>query len=144
MAEPFSAAASGGPGEIGKAPVASQRAHPRFPLTLRGQARVSGVSDMGRIEVVSSNISLLGIALHSNHPGVFREDDVIEVVFPSLPAGTPVTIHVRIVWVREGLAPHLGKVSFGGLFYGTRMDAVVSLLESGRETAALQDSAETF
>lgn len=97
------------------APVApDRRRHPRYAILLKGSARHAGGA--ASFAVMASDISEGGLLLHTNSPQPIVADEILDLEFAPLLDGVSVTFRFRVAWTKDGLSPHLGRVTFGGFF----------------------------
>ena len=97
---------------------AERRAHPRYPLLVRGEAKHAHLAGAGVFAVVASNISMSGMVINADSGDTVNVHDIFKLTFPLLHE-PPVELQVRVVWKREGVESTIGEWSFGILFYNT-------------------------
>jgi len=109
-----------------------RRAGPRYAVLIKGVVDHVGLVGGGAFDVLASDISEGGILLHSNHASSLAVDDLLKITFSPLQDGAVVTLQLRVVWMKKGMAPHLGKVSFGCFFFRTPLAAINEILVPAR------------
>lgn len=109
-----------------------RRAHPRYAILIKGVADHVGLVGGGGFDILASDISEGGILLHALHAGTLAVEDILKLTFSPLQEGDFVNLQVRVVWIKENMAPHLGKVSFGCFFYRTPLADINEVLIPAR------------
>jgi len=82
--------------------------------------------------VLASDVSEGGILLHANHAGAVAVEDLLKLTFSPLQEGDFVNLQVRVVWIKENLAPHLGKLSFGCFFFRCALASINEIVIPAR------------
>ncbi len=105
---------------------------------MKGQADHVGLVGATGFDVAVSDISEGGILLHTDHAATLSIEDILRVTFSPLHDGEVVILQVRVVWMKENMSPHLGKVSFGCFFFRTPLATINEILIPAREANELK------
>jgi hypothetical protein len=112
--------------------VAERRSNPRYAVLIKGVADHVGLVGGGGFDVLASDVSEGGILLHANHAGAIAVEDLLKLTFSPLQDGDFVNLQVRVVWIKENMAPHLGKLSFGCFFFRSPLAAINEIVIPAR------------
>ena len=122
---------------------AERRAHPRYPMLIKGEAKHANLAIRGAFAVVASNISMGGMVISADSGDIVNVQDVLLLKFPLLHE-PPVELQARVVWKREGVEPSIGQWSFGVYFHNSDVYEIIRLHEPARRAFISRLGPETF
>lgn len=134
----------GQPPETAFVSAKDRRAVPRFPILMKGTMEPIGVPGAPSVDVVTTNISVAGVLVHTNRAETLSVDDLVALTFTPLLEGNLIRLRARVVWMRKDMLPQLGSSTVGLLFYGTPEEDIRRLLDVARAADALKLISEPY